>query len=549
MKTKTRLALMFGLLLLAFGTAAWSLHAWYDREADRMFANLERERRTLLEQVLQLTAQSLRNFATDYSNWDEMLTFVRSGDSAWAAINIDASLQTFNLHAAWILRADGSLVYGANRQISDTARTLPLPLPPLLEKLRREKFTGFFVTVPEGLLEIRTAPIQPSSDVRRESEAQGWLLVGQLWNPAHLKTLAGVLDSTVVLCPPGETPKWPTDNPGIHLHHDLVGWNGSPLQLLNLAYQPASLLLPLQNDRYEMIVFCLFVFAIIAASFIGISCWVLRPLRQLEASMEAKSAAPLANLLEQPDEFGRFARLVASSFAHRAALEREVEERSQTEAALRDSEKQVHLSADLRTRLARDLHDNIIQSIYATGLGLESIRRTLRTDPVAAEQHLEAVRKTLNQLIREIRNFITGLEPETSGRPAQFTQTLNALATTLRSLHPIHIALDLNPQAAARLSPQEEVHALQIVREGVSNALRHGRATQIDLRLFDLAGVSVLQIEDNGSGFDPATAIGQGSGLSNQIARAREMGAALRIDSAPGDGTRLTLRLDRTPQP
>lgn len=545
MKTKTRLALMFGLLLLAFGAAAWGLRAWYDREADRMMADLQRERTKLLEQVLQLTSQSLRNFATDYSNWDEMLAFVHSGDPAWAPINIDASLQTFNVQAAWVLRADGSLVYGATRQLGDAHRVPPLPLAQVLTKMRREKFTSFFVEVPEGLLEIRTAPIQPSSDVRRGTEAQGWLLVGQLWSTAHLNTLAGVLDSTVVLLPPTVAPKPPPDNLGIHLQRDLLGWDGLPLQRLHLDYRPASLVVPLQNDRYEMIVFCSFVFALIAFTIVGVSRWVLRPLRQLEESMENKSPAGLANLLAQPDEFGHLARLATTSFAHRATLEREVEERSLTEAALKESEEHVRRSADLRARLARDLHDNVIQSIYATGLGLESIRRTLRTDPDTAEQHLDAVRKTLNQLIREIRNFITGLEPEGSGRPAQFAQALATLATTLQSLHPIRIGLDLNPLAAARLSPQEELHTLQIVREGVSNALRHGGATQIDLRLLEQAGVSVLQIEDNGCGFNPNVATGSGHGLQNLASRAQEMGATLRIDSAPGDGTRLNLRFDR----
>lgn len=545
MKTKTRLALMFGFLLLSFGTAAWSLHGWHQHEADRLLADLQRERSKLLEQVLQLTSQSLRNFATDYSNWDEMLAFVHSGDPAWAPINIDASLQTFAVQAAWVLRADGSLVYGATRQLDDAHRIPPLPLKQILEKMRREKFTGFFVEVPEGILEIRTAPIQPSSDVRRETEPQGWLLVGQLWNNAYLNTLAGVLDSTVVLLPPAATPKPPPNDLKIHLQHDLVGWDGNLLKRLHLDYRPASLIVPLQNDRYEMIVFCSFVFAIITFTIAGVSHWVLKPLRLLEQSMETKSPAILGNLLDQPDEFGRLARLASTSFAHRAALENEVAERRRTETALRQSEEQVRLSADLRTRLARDLHDNVIQSIYATGLGLESISRTIRIDPSTAEQHLEAVRKTLNQLIREIRNFITGLEPERSGPPIHFTQTLTALATTLQSLHPLEVRLDLNPLAAARLSPQEQLHALQIVREGVSNALRHGGATRIDLRLLDQAGVTVLQIEDNGGGFDPAAAAGRGSGLDNQTARAREMGATLRIDSARGDGTRLNLRFDR----
>ncbi len=547
MNTKTRLALLFGLLLLAFGATVLSLRVWYAREADRMLVNLQHERRALLEQVLQLTSQSLRNFATDYSNWDEMLAFVHSGDPAWATINIDASLQTFNVQAAWVLRTDGSLVYGATRQLSEVHPTPPFPLEPVLAKMRVEKFAHFFVAVPAGLLEIRTAPIQPSSDVRRDSEAQGWLLIGQLWNSAYLKTLTSVLDSELSLLAPDGAPDPSSSKPGIHLRQNLTGWDGHIVQVMQLDYHPESLLAPLENDQLEMVLFCCFGCAAIIFIFAGVSRWVIKPLRQLELSMATQSSVPLAGLSKQTDEFGRLAQLVTSSFNRRATLELTVDYHKKTEIALRQSEEQVRLSAALRARLARDLHDHVIQSIYATGLGLESIRRTLSTDPLVAEQHLEAVRQTLNQLIREIRSFITGLEPEATQPTPNFAQALQTLATTLQSLHPIHIELNLDPQVAVRLSPQEEVHALQIVREGVSNALRHGNATQIDLRLLDVAGVSLLQIEDNGCGFDLATVTGRGSGLSNLTARAQEMGATLRIDSAPGDGTRLNLRFHQAP--
>lgn len=547
MNTKTRLALMLGLLLLAFGATLWSLRVWHARQNDRMLATLQSERQALLGKVMQLTSSPLRNFATDYSNWDEMVAFVGTADPAWAAVNLDASLQTFNLHGVWVLRTDGTPVYGATRQLDEAQRTLPVPTAALLEIMRQKKFIGFFVDTPEGLLEIRTAPIQPSSDIRRETIAQGWLLVGQLWNPAYVETLGKVLDSEVRLLPPGTTNLPASTPPGIRLQHDLKNWEDLPVRTLLLDHRPQSLLTPLQDKQSDLAIFGIFGIAMIVVTIIGISRWVIRPLRQFEQSMVDGSPAALRELADKTDEFGRLARLATSSFVHTAALEREVEERKRAESALRLSEEQVRGSAELRSRLARDLHDNIIQSIYATGLGLESVLRTLRTEPAVAEQHLEAVRKTLNQLIREIRSFITGLEPENSGPTPQFAQALRTLAGTLQSLHPIKIEVDLNITAAARLSAHEEVHALQIVREGVSNALRHGGATRIDLRLLDRDGITVLQIEDNGSGFDPAAAAGLGSGLGNQTARAREMGATLRLDSAPGDGTRLTLRFDRTP--
>lgn len=543
MNTKTRLALLLGLLLFTFGTAIWSLHVWQDRQAESLFASLRQERSLLLDEVLKLTSHPVKTFVTDYSNWDEMLAFVGTADPAWAPINIDISLQTFNIHAAWVLRTDGSQVYGAVRGLPANLRNFPLPPGAFLERVQRERFSRFFMNTEAGLLEIRTAPIQPSSDMSRGTPAQGWLLAAQLWDADYQQRLGTVLDSQIQIAPVEPAP-FAENFAGIRLQRDLAGPDNETIQRLTVDYFPDSFAIRQYYEDFDLVILIAFGACIIGLTLLSVSWWIVRPLRRLEESLARGSAEPLASLVKQKDEFGRLATLAAASFAHRTELEREIEDRKRIEAALLESEGQLRNSSELRTRLARDLHDNIIQSIYATGLGLENILRNIRIEPSVAEQQLEAVRQNLNQLIREIRSFITGLEPESNNPAPDFAQTLRALAATLQSLHPVAINLEIDAGAANRLTPPEEVHALQIVREGISNAIRHGGATRIDLRLFEQAGGSVLQIEDDGHGFDPATAAGRGSGLVNQTSRAREMGAILRIDSAPGDGTRLTLRFN-----
>ncbi len=506
-----------------------------------MLANLREDRAALLANLLELTGESLRNFATDYTYWDEMVQFVGSGDAEWGHANIEVSLATFRAHGAWVLRTDGTQVYGAVRGIDSSYAKFPVPADELLPRLQREGFVHFFQRTVAGVLEFRAAPIQPTDDSARATPARGWFVVARLWDDAHLRSLQRVLEGTVTVNPVLAPRAVENDGLVVHLRRPLLDRAGRPAAELHVEYFPTPLALLLRHNENGKIGFLVFGIATLACAAFGVSRWILRPLRRLEQSMTDGSVAALGDMKREPDIFGRLAALLESSFEQRRALEREVEERRRVEAALRRSEVELRNSYDLRTRLARDLHDGVIQSIYAAGLGLEGMRSSLPTDPAAAERRLNAAQASLNQTIREVRSFIQGLEPEEDQRP-DFAQALQSLVTTLQSLHPVQIPLHIE-LAPLRLSPREEVHALQIVREGVSNAIRHGRASRIEVAFRPTAGGPELTVRDDGRGFDLAQARARGgSGLANLSSRAAEIAAQLEIDTSPGKGTGITLR-------
>jgi signal transduction histidine kinase len=544
MTIRTRFTFLIGAVILAFTVGAVLLGLSHREEAEDVLASLRRERSDLLDRQLQLFGQPLRTFAEDYGQWDEMLAFATAAapDPRWAAINIDASLDNFKAQAAWVLRADGTTCYGVERLGDPAWREFPLREERFLAQLRAGRNLHFFLRSASGVVEIRTAPVLASADSERKGEAQGWLIAGRLWDAPFVARLGDALQSRIRLSGSHELGLLSSR---IHLDREFTGWDGSRIALLHLDYEPRALLELLESNQTEILVYTGMGATVLLLVVVGVYRWVLTPLGRFSRSMETGRIDPAQGMLRRADEYGHLAQLMERSFQQRDTLTREVEERRRAEQMLRENEAQMRDALELRRRLARDLHDGVIQSIYAAGLGLEAARADLReTAPAEAEAKLTACQRSLNQTIAEVRNFILGLEP--AAEPAErqaFPHALASLAATLRSLHPVDIQLEVEPGAAGSLRPAQEIHLLQIAREAVANALRHGQARQVVLALRGAAdGAIEFEVRDNGAGFDPAQAR-RGSGLANLSARALELRAAFAIDSAPGKGTRLAFRI------
>lgn len=241
-------------------------------------------------------------------------------------------------------------------------------------------------------------------------------------------------------------------------------------------------------------------------------------------------------------EMNALTSLAKSSVAQGEELnrERDVRRRAQEDAQLK--QQLLTQSLDERIRLGRDLHDGIIQSLYAVGLTIESVRPLVRSNPPEADRRLESTRAGLNETIRDVRDYITGLAPENLRRGG-FAHALGALLPELQASGTAEFDLSIDGEAAALLTPDQSLQALQIAREAVSNALRHGSATRVSLRMHHDNDKVCLLIQDNGTGFDPTHRRDGGHGLLNMEARARQLGATLHVTSRVNEGSRVLATL------
>ena len=198
-----------------------------------------------------------------------------------------------------------------------------------------------------------------------------------------------------------------------------------------------------------------------------------------------------------------------------------------------------------RDRIGRDLHDGIIQSLYAVGLSLEDVPEIMAEAPDDAAERVDAAIESINLAIRDIRNFIYGLRPEGLDG-TQVVAGLAALAEEVRHGGLVDVIAELDPAADPGLDAGAGADLLNLVREGLSNAMRHAQAGLISIELAPSGTGSTLVIADDGVGFDPTGRVGAAHhGLANMRARAAAIGGSLEIRSAPGAGTKVVVDLPR----
>lgn len=196
-----------------------------------------------------------------------------------------------------------------------------------------------------------------------------------------------------------------------------------------------------------------------------------------------------------------------------------------------------------RDRIAMDLHDGIIQSIYAVGLTLEYADLLLEEQPASARERLKQSIGGLNEVIRDIRNYILDLRPQRF-QNKNLIAGLNDLVRAFKANTFIATEVQTSDRADADLAPDQSLGLFHIVQEALANIAKHAKARNVSIGLQrDTLGVT-LSIQDDGRGFDlPNVQPYTGHGLQNMRERAKALGAEFNVTSTVGKGTKIEVRL------
>jgi signal transduction histidine kinase len=200
-----------------------------------------------------------------------------------------------------------------------------------------------------------------------------------------------------------------------------------------------------------------------------------------------------------------------------------------------------------RTRLARELHDSVTQTLFSLGLTVEAAAQLAERDPERAREEIHTVRELARDALEELRSVVFELRPAELGTDG-LAATLRKHVDVLRRVYKARIEVDLDGERP--LAPEVEREVFRVAQEALANALKHARPTRVELRLRQPNGRIVLTVADDGVGFDQGgQAQGRHLGLVSMQERAEALGGELRIDSRPGEGTTVTLDLSRDAHP
>jgi len=209
------------------------------------------------------------------------------------------------------------------------------------------------------------------------------------------------------------------------------------------------------------------------------------------------------------------------------------------QAMLRSNMRELTLSEE-RERLARDLHDTVIQRLFGVGLALQTSLHSIVNDDV--RERINNVLDELDATIHEIRTTIFEIDQDLVSGPTleQRVKKLSSeIETRLGVLANVKVSSDIDNNVGPRCAQ----HCVQALREILSNVVRHSEATAVDIQLDTNQNLVEIIVHDNGVGFFPN--VGSGRGVRNLASRARELGGNCTIESKIGGGTTVRWTADR----
>lgn len=241
-------------------------------------------------------------------------------------------------------------------------------------------------------------------------------------------------------------------------------------------------------------------------------------------NLPAGSRWPLISLLAQVEALAARERELEPM---RAAWQKEI-----GEAAVQEE----------RNRLARDLHDSIKQQLFSINISAAAVQARWAHDPAGAQAALADVRRSTHEAMAEMQALLQQLSPAPLATVG-LVEALREQCTALGYRTGAEVTSTLGPLPDdARLPPGTQEAIFRIAQEALSNVARHARARQVTVRLGMEGETLLLEVRDDGQGFEPSQ-IAAGMGMGNIQERAVALGGSLEVESSPGKGTRIHLRV------
>jgi two-component system, cell cycle sensor histidine kinase and response regulator CckA len=352
-RIQTKLALLVGFVILSFLSGMTVLYRSELAKVRDIMASRQEEKAVLVDELVTLYSAPSRTLAYDYSFWDETVNFVGHPNTTWAQENIDVALGTFQSTAAWVYDTRFRLVYvGVDNRYTSLGGDTTLSHT-ITGAVSRRWFNHFFASTSLGVVEIFTAPIQPSADSRREADPSGYFAVGRLLDSDYTRKIEAIAEVAISV-ELRDTSTSDASTGTISVSEPLTGSEGDTVAFLHGSARDPLYDTYARSSRASLIGMLASGGTLFALLFIAMYVWLSRPLQRISSALEHGDVALVNPLANTRSEFGQVARLIRDFFEQKSELERQIEAHVDARKALTDSDYRYQVMAEQTGQMVYD---------------------------------------------------------------------------------------------------------------------------------------------------------------------------------------------------
>lgn len=569
-KTQSKIILLISLLALFFTAILFIIRANEENKLTRILAEERAAKRILVDNIFNLVGKGLESWAFNDTYWDEMVTCVQNNDRQWGDEIIATALPTYSAHAAWLYKTDFSLAYSTNTFGDEKLSEFPLPKQKLKEMFGKKNFNYFFIKTNRGLLEVRTAPVQPSSDIARKTPARGFFIVGRIWTQEYISSFNLITSSSTSLHLSDDA-KTRKDDPtaySIIINKPLYDYEGKESATLSFVSQSEMLKESAEALNWQLITGITITVVLLISISLFLINYVTAPLRKISRSLEEEKSVLLSDLSKSNSEFGKIATLITDFFSQKEELTAEINRRVKVEADLLKSTeelKEINATKDkFISIIAHDLRGPFNGFLGLTEILAEEADKFSKEELLDLSMELHKTAKTQYRLLSDLLQW----SRIQSGR-MEFTPTTCKLDELVDFVFDIQKANAENKNISLvkgydrNFELVADIEMMQVVlRNLISNAIKftgYGGKIIVSAKLTE--NFSSVTISDTGIGIQPVdisklfridihhstegTHSEKGTGLGLVLCKDiidRHSGKIL-VESTIGKGTSITISL------
>ena len=423
----------------------------------------------------------------------------------------------------WVTTPDLNVIHQADAEYR--SRPLPVNELELLHQLIADNYEfSYFINLDGELWEIFGAAIQDPNFWRNETPVVGYSFIGHHWDQEFLAKL-GLLTRTQLEVLPAalNLTELASDElifSALTFHHPILGINGEVIATIRGTFS-APAIEKLNDTLHRNLIWGGVVFTLLligVGSILGLT--IVQPLGRIIRSLDTRDPVHLSHLLVTKSDFGEIARLISSQFRRGRMLQEEIRRRSNIPTTTNGD----HTTNEaLRLRLASNLHDGPMQSLYAARLKLGVMHSATKKDAPPSAEDLGGIRDILEECSKDLRNLLLDIEPEEL-RDQGLASTLPRFEKHLQNLAAEAATFRVSPDAFEGCSRATQIQLLYLIRELVSNIGRHSQPQFITF-VIERTHDSLILISEN-DGLKQRTEAEAGNGLNNVGQRVGELGGS-----------------------